>query len=559
MQETGCLPATSAAKLRCESISFSEIPGQSKLFLQYQSDPLSLRKYYPNSVRSHGDVAEQVSAVLESYETDRDILCSILAEQNRRFQASPATFDNIELLKRKDAVAVITGQQTGLFTGPLYTIYKALSAVAEARCLRERGINAVPIFWAATEDHDFAEIADAVVIGDDGGEVKVQLTAPPEDAGRPVGSIVVNSDLASSIVAAFESLPHGAYRDELLATLQEIWKPGVTIGDAFATQLQYLFREHGLIVVDPLDPGLKKLAASIYSKAITNADEIVTALRSRSDELVADGYHAQVLITPDYFPLFYHTDDGVRRAVRKIDGVYRVAGTKQDFTTDELIAIASREPERFSPNVMLRSVVQDYLFPTVCYFGGGAEIAYFAQNSEVYRLLERPVTTILHRQSFTVIEPKHQRTLEKFGLTFSDLFAGLDALLPRIVDRFVNPSTARLFADAEDNIGVELNRLDQELSKIDPTLAANLATRRRKIAHHINALRNKFRRVQVQRDEMVNRRLSALFTSVLPEGKLQERLINVTSFVARYGPGFVNWIDESIDLDDRGHRVLFLK
>ena len=119
MQETGCLPATSAPKLRCESISFSDIPGQSKLFLQYQSDPLSLRKYYPNAVRSHTDVADHVAAVLEDYEVDRDVLCSILTDQNRRFQAASATFDNIELLRRKDTVAVVTGQQTGLLTGPL--------------------------------------------------------------------------------------------------------------------------------------------------------------------------------------------------------------------------------------------------------------------------------------------------------------------------------------------------------------------------------------------------------------------------------------------------------
>ena len=546
MQETGCLPATSVTKLRTESIGFSEIPGQSALFLQYQSDPLSLRKYYPTVVSSHDEIVDRVAEVLAGYKTDRVRLCEVLTAQNRRFRAGDATIENIERLKQSETVALVTGQQTGLFTGPLYTIYKALSAVRMSQELCARGVSAVPVFWAATEDHDFAEIAEATLLSGDAKEISVRLEQPPGTEGVPVGGIEITPAFAESLRLL-----------DLEPDLAEIWKPGSTIGQAFCTHLQFLFREYGLIVVDPLDPRIKQLVAPIYAAAAKNADAIANALVARSSELAVHGYHEQVLITPDYFPLFYHTDDGVRRAVRKKDGSYRVAGTRLDLTHDEIAELATAEPQRFSPNVMLRPVVQDYLFPTVCYFGGAAEIAYFAQNSEVYRVLERPVTTILHRQSFTVIEAKHARTLEKFELKFTDLFAGLDALLPRIVDRFVNPSTARLFADTEDEINIELNRLDEELSRIDPTLAANLATRRRKIMYHISALRTKFRRVQVDRDEMIGRRLRDLFASVLPDGKLQERVLNVSSYTDRFGAAFVNSVYDSIDLSERGHRILY--
>ncbi|HKP70101.1 MAG TPA: bacillithiol biosynthesis cysteine-adding enzyme BshC, partial [Pyrinomonadaceae bacterium] len=478
--------------MRTESIGFSEIPGQTALFLKYQSDPLALRKYYPTVVRSHDEIADRAAEVLAAYKTDRERLRDLLVEQNKRFGAGDATFENIERLRRHDTVAVITGQQTGLLTGPLYTVYKALSAIKLSQELCARGIPAVPVFWAATEDHDFAEIAEANVLDADAHESKFRLEQPLGTEGLPVGGI--------EITASFD----------IDSELADIWKPGTTIGNAFCRQLQNLFRQYGLIVVDPLDAGIKQLVAPVYARAASNADAITDALITRSSELEADGYHSQVLITPDYFPLFYHTDDGVRRAIRKKDGTYHIAGTKSDLALDDIVRQSAETPERFSPNVMLRPVVQDYLFPTICYFGGGAEIAYFGQNSEVYRLLERPATPILHRQSFTVVEAKHARTLEKFELKFVDLFAGLEALLPRIVDRFVNPSTSRLFADAEDNINVELNRLDQELSNIDPTLAANLATRRRKIMYHISALRNKFRRVQVEKDEMVNRRIGGL-------------------------------------------------
>src|SRR5215203_3807817 len=164
MQETDCPPAASKLKLRFEAVDFADIPGQSKLFLRYQSDPFSLQKYYPSAVRSHADVAARIPEVLDAYSMDREALGDILVEQNRRFGAGAKTFANIELLRQKGSVAIVSGQQAGLFTGPLYTIYKALSAIKMAECFRGRGLSAVPIFWAATEDHDFAEVSKASVI-----------------------------------------------------------------------------------------------------------------------------------------------------------------------------------------------------------------------------------------------------------------------------------------------------------------------------------------------------------------------------------------------------------
>jgi bacillithiol synthase len=559
MQHPDCPPATSKPKLRFESVDFAHIPNQSKLFLRYQADPLSLRRYYPNTVASHVEVTSQVGPVLAAYEVDRDLLCDALTEQNRAFGAGAKTFDNIELLRRKDTVAILTGQQAGLFTGPLYTVYKALSAIKMTECLRNRGIRAVPVFWAATEDHDFDEISRATFLGSGGETVDVALEPDAGQAGRAVGSVSITDAFARSIGEAAERTPDSEFHDTVFKELSEIWKPGRTIGQAFCSNLEALFADRGLIVVDPLDPNLKRLAAPVYSKAADRVSHIVQALVDRSAELEADGFHAQVLITPDYYPLFFHTDDGVRRSLRRqTSGSYRVVETKFQFTADELAGRTTTEPERFSPGVMLRPVVQDYLFPTLCYFGGGAEIAYFAQNSEVYRILDRPVTPVLHRQSFTVVEAKHARTLEKYELEFTDLLGGFEKMLPAIVEKFVNPSTSRLFADAEEEINLELNRLGQDLSRIDPTLAENLATRRRKILYHIAALQKKFHRVQIERDDVANRQLKALLAAVMPNGELQERKLNVGSFLVRYGPYFIDWVYDALELDERGHRVLYL-
>ncbi len=560
MQETGCPPTTSKSKLRFETVDFADIPAQSDLFLRYQSDPLDLKKYYPSAVASHVDVANRIPEVLSAYSVDREALCKILDEQNRNFGAGAKTFENIELLGRDDTVAILTGQQAGLFTGPLYTIYKALSAIKMATCLRERGLNAVPVFWAATEDHDFDEISRAIMLGPGGIEpIEFQLGRPTESEGLSAGEIPIPDSFSEKLRDLSSLLPASEFKDDLAEGLSEIWMPGRTIGEAFCRHIQRIFENFGLIVVDPLDVRLKKLVAPIYAEAATRNEEIVESLVDRSVELESDGFPPQVLITPDYFPLFYHTDDGVRRAVRrKTDGKYRVTETKLEFSGAELAELAANEPARFSPSVMLRPVVQDYLFPTVCYFGGGAEISYFAQNSEVYRILERPVTTILHRQSFTVIEAKHARTLDKYDLDFGDLFGGFESLLPKIVERFVNPAGSRLFAEADEQVNLELDRLDLELSRIDPTLATNLATRRRKILYHISALRKKFHGVQIERDEVVNRQLRSLFASLWPGGQLQERSVNVESFTSRYGPYFIDWIYDSIELGERGHRLLYL-
>ena len=555
MPEIDCLPSTSKAKLQFDRIDFSDIPGQSRLFIDYQTDPLKLKRYYPSAVTSHTEITRHIDDVLRRYPDHRSKLCDVLLSQNERYGVGAATIENIDRLRRDRTVAVVTGQQAGLFTGPLYSIYKALSAIRMVECLRNRGVDAVPVFWAATEDHDFDEVASAFIVGNDGEEIEVALNSSKGNAGRPVGSIAIPESFSRELSNV---LGGGKLSEEVLDELTAVWKPGRNIGEAFCRDLQILFRDFGLIVVDPLDKEIKKLAAPIYLQAVNKADEIVDALLARTAELEADGYHAQVLITPDYFPLFYHDDDGIRRAVRKDRDAYRVVGTRTEFTLDEIGRIASDEPERLSPGVMLRPVVQDYLFPTACYFGGGAEISYFAQNSEVYRILERPSTTILHRQSLTVLDSKHQRILRKFDLSFPDLFAGTEALLPLIVDRFVNPTTARTFADAEENIDRELHRLGGELSRIDPTLATNLMTRRRKILYHIGALRDKFRRVQVERDEVVSRQLRSLFTSVLPHGQLQERRLNVAGFASRYGPSFIGSVYNSVDLDERGHRILYL-
>jgi bacillithiol biosynthesis cysteine-adding enzyme BshC len=304
---------------------------------------------------------------------------------------------------------------------------------------------------------------------------------------------------------------------------------------------------------------LKKLAAPLYVEAIKKSDEIVESLRARSLELEQKGYHAQVLVTEDYFPLFWQAKNKTRHALKRTtEGAYKVKDIEREFSLTELAELAAKDPQRFSPSVVLRSIIQDYLLPTVTYFGGAAEIAYFAQSAEVYKILNRPVTPIFHRASFTLIESKHAKTLAKYDLDVKDLFGGIESLLPHIVEKYLNTETAGIFAEAEEKINLQLNRLDRNLAEVEPTLADNLARRHRKIVYHIGALRNKFHHAEMRKNEVLRRQLEAALTSLVPHRHLQERTLNVTSFINRYGLYLIDWIYEAIDLDDKDHRILYL-
>jgi bacillithiol biosynthesis cysteine-adding enzyme BshC len=560
-----------------ESLPFSRIPQQSKLFVDYQQTPLSLKKFYPSVIESHTAITRNIPEVLANYKTDRNLLCDALEELNKNFGAGHETLENINRLRENDCVTIVTGQQAGLFSGAIYTVYKALSAVKLAECLRGRGQKAVPVFWIAEEDHDFDEVKKTYVLSEKSVSAgESALSVPPASAdgfklrelentprdymkNSPVGSVNLDETIGETIDEFFGSVPHTEFTDELRAILKASYQPGESYSAAFARFLTKIFASYGLIIFSPLDKRLKNLSAPVFAEAVEKSDEIREKLLARNDELKAAGYGAQVLVEKDFFPFFWIDETGRRRALKKNNnGKIHAKDTKREFDLPELVEIAREAPENLSPNALMRPVVQDFLLPTVAYFGGGAEIAYFAQNSVIYEILQRPVTPILHRQSFTVIEAKHARTFKKYDLKLTDLFDGFEQVLPKIVETYLNRQTAQIFAEAEELINTQLNRLDRNLAASEPTLAENLATRRRKILYHIGALRTKFHYAQIRKDETINRRIEALFTALWPHKALQERTLNVLTFLNAHGLYFIDWIYEGIDLDDKGHRIIYL-
>jgi bacillithiol synthase len=557
--EAACYSTPEGAGLRVETLPFERIPHQSRLFLDYLRDPQALSRFYPEAVRFHHELAARVPKVLAAHQTDRSALCDALEAMNSNWGAGGETLANIARLRNADCVAVVTGQQAGLFTGPLYTIYKALSAVKLAGCLSQRGTKAVPVFWIATEDHDFVEVATAEFIGCDCRLASVQVSPAMHQEGTPVGMVVLDESINETVKRLLDVLPASEFTPDVEALVRDAWTPGRTYGEAFARMMTRLVGRYGLVLLDPMDAGLKRLAAPLYADAALRAPLIASAIVERSRELEEAGYHAQVAASSDSFPLFLHTEDGARHpVVRTSDGRYKARTLEEEFTTEQLAELAARHPERFSPNVTLRAVVQDYLLPTVAYMGGAAEIAYFAQTGEVYRVLERPVTPILPRASLTLVERRTWRTLERYGLSLEDLFAGQDSVIARVVEEHLGAETAQTLDRTEQNINRELDGLQEQLRSVDQTLADALETGRRKINYQLEGLRTRFHRAQMQRDRAAYRQLERAFATLYPEKTLQERRINITSFLARHGHYITNWIYDTINLGSSDHQIVYL-
>jgi bacillithiol synthase len=557
--EPACYSTPEESGLRVETLPFERVPHQTRLFLDYLKDPVALRRFYPSAVRYHHELPQRIPEVLAAQQVDRHRLANALARMNQRWGAGQETLDNIELLRDPETIAVVSGQQAGLFTGPLYTIYKALSAVKLAGCLRQRNTKAVPVFWMAAEDHDFAEVALAEFIGRDCQLKQVVIDQNLHKEAQPVGHVVLDQSIAAVIDQLFELLPASEFAADMKSLVQQAWQPGRSYSEAFAAMMTSLLGRYGLIFLDPLDRELKQLAAPLYAAAAQRAAEIGAALEQRSRELEAAGYHAQVLATANSFPLFLHDETGSRHALTRGDnGKYHIKESDAEYTAEELAGMARETPERFSPNVTLRAVVQDYLLPTIAYYGGAAEIAYFAQTAEVYRLLDRPATPILPRSSLTMIERHTGRVLERYGLSLADFFEGLEPVITRVVEEHLGAGTAHLFSDAEQNVNKELDRLRDELKSVDPTLASALDTGRKKIQYQLDGLRTRFVRAQMSRDEAAHRQLQRAFEQLCPHKDLQERHINITSLLSRHGAYVIEWIFNAINLGNNDHQVVYL-
>jgi bacillithiol synthase len=538
--------------VKSECLPFGQIPHTTKLFTDFLSYSSDVRSFYPRPPYFSEWVKQETPN--QRYDPQRRATVSdILERQNKTWEASPKTLENIARF-RSGACAAVTGQQVGLFGGPLFALFKALTAVKLADEASKAGRDCVPIFWLATEDHDFDEVNHTAVIGPEG--VLQTLSTPtgaPADAA--VGTVSFGAEIEELVQQAGALLGDSSIN----SVLKESYRPGETLGSAFARLFTRFFADWGVILLDALDPELHAICSPIFQGAIENAATIDEGLLQRGKELEAAGYHQQVRVTPSSTLLFAFRD-GARTPIHR-----RENGTPNSFdfligeeriSQAELLARIGASPEHFSANVLLRPVIQDYLLPTIAYTGGSAEVAYFAQAAVVYEKLLGHVTPIIPRFSATLVEPKADRLLERYGLSLPDLFH--DSLRERLAERVLPAELQSAFETANANLDQCMGAIRDSLARLDATLvdAANRATS--KMQHQIEHLRASAARAEARQSELLSRHADVLKNMLYPEKALQERELGGIYFLAKYGADLLQQLYGAIHTDCLDHQVIHL-
>jgi len=535
--------------LNADCYPVTALPHVSDLYRDYISGNWeTLRPFYPETAAEDGQWMKNAPQMDPSR---RHAMVKLLRQQNREFGSGHETQSNLDRLAA-GAGAVVTGQQVALFGGPLMTLMKAATAIHLAAEATRAGHPHVPIFWLATEDHDFDEVNQATFLC--GNQIQT-LRLPHHPApGQPVG----NLPFGDAILPLVEELRRCLGENPVTDLAATLYKPSVTFASAFAALLTRTFSRHGLIVIDASSRPFHALAHSTLLAAIQNADELHAALLERAHALQQAGYHAQVMVGEFSSPLFLNdATTGIRTALKKSAADQWSAGPAH-YTTADLIRILDNAPERLSPNALLRPVMQDTLLPTSAYIGGPAEVAYFAQSQVFYQHILGRTTPVLPRYSATLVEPSMAKLLHKHGLTLPDVFTAPDTLAHRLAARAMPVEAKRKLAATGNALHEELSTVTEWMRAQDQGLghAADIAAS--KMLYQMNRLRRLSANFQLQRDQSLRHAANALCQNLFPNGNLQERVFVGVSFLSRFEPPLIDRLVEQARTGHCGHHAVFL-
>lgn len=530
-------PGADLNRMKSICLPHTELPGTSALFADYLYRFPRLSGFYRHDPHDPESIRKAAREVALPQDRRRRLVSAL-----RRINGGCAAMD---LLAQPGTVTVVTGQQVGLFSGPVYTIYKALTAARLARQLSEEGIPAVAVFWLATEDHDLAEVDHGHVF--DSRRRPVTLRAAVRGvAGQPAGGVEIAEAPLEQLREAFRGLP---YADEIVALAGDCYQPGRTLGDAFRMLLERLLDGFGLVFLDPMQPEIRELAAPLLETALEGDQHLSAALQARGKELKAAGYHAQVLFE-EHSSLFFKLEDGRRLPLRRNGAEYFQGARK--ITKSELAAA----PVSLSPSALLRPVMQDYLLPSVAYVGGPAELAYLGQSEVLYRELLGRMPVAVPRSGFTLLDERARSLMDRHGITLPACFHGLDPLKELVAAALVPAALQEAFERASAEVRDATTRLRNVLNSFDPTLGAAMAKSQAKMLYQVEKNQRKAAREALRRDALITESAAYLANLVYPRRVLQERYYSVLPFIAQHGPGLIKTIGEHIHRGCPDHVLL---
>jgi bacillithiol biosynthesis cysteine-adding enzyme BshC len=532
-------------------VDVRRFPWIRKLAADYAFDFQAVAPFFTGDPSNRTDWARAI-AQTQAHPRQRREIASVIAAQQRRRRAPSRAIEAGERLADVSTVAVLTGQQAGLFGGPLFTLLKALTALKLAdRVSREHNVPCVAIFWVEAEDHDWSEVRSCTVFDARLEPCEVALPARAAEP-TPVANILLDDSIHDVIDALARILPSTEFTPALLEQLRETYSPGVGMADAFAKWLERALGDRGLIVYDASDPGSKPLASEVFARELATAGQTARLAAATGSDLVARGYHAQVQAQDDSLALFLL--DGSRLAIRQQDS--RLVAGGKSYAAEALQQEARLRPALFSPGVLLRPVVQDTLFPTVCYVAGPNELAYLGQLRGVYAHFGVPMPVMYPRATATLLDSASLRFLTKYQLPLETLQAQDEAALNALIEAQIPPAVEEALAHASRTIETEMVKLVAAVPILDRTLEGAAKSTLGRMQHDLQALHGKVIQAAKRRDETLRRQFIHARALAFPGGHAQERTVGFVSFLNQYGPALVDRLSDELPLDMGHHWVV---
>lgn len=521
----------------------------SQLVSDYLKGRGSAPRFYggaPDDPDAYREKAREVDGRFDDDARRRAIeLISAPSEEARR---------RLERVAEDDGYFVTTGQQPGLFTGPLYSIYKALSAVARARALEsvlDRPVAA--LFWVASEDHDWDEVHHTWIVDVDNDLREIAVSSPAGARDAPLHRIVLEEELERALSCLEEHLPETDFSDRYLEILRNAYAPGSTLPGGFRNFLEELLGPFGLCFVDAHDSGLKEASLPLLIRELDEAADREALLRKEADALEEEGYAVQVPILEGGVNLFLEGPAGRERIYRDSDG-FHLRHSELRLGRDEIVARAEEDPRVLSPNVLLRPVAESAVFPTVSYVAGPGETAYFGQLRSFFERHGIRMPVVAPRTSMTIVEGKNRKVLEKFDLEVGDLDRPYHELASDVARDEIPTPVRKALGELRGAVGEKSSQLLDAAREIDPTLKGPVTHARNTAFKELDEVEKKIVQAVKRQDEIALEQLEKAQVHFFPGGKPQERVLNVLYYLVRYGPDFLPAVSErcSVDLGGGG-------
>jgi bacillithiol synthase len=545
----GSAVSESSAKI---AVDVRRFPWLRRLAADYAYDFRSVAPFFIGDPNNRNDWTTAIART-QAHSRRRDEIAQVIGAQQRERGAPVLAVDAGKRLADRRTVAIVTGQQAGLWGGPVFTLLKALTALKLAdQVSRDHDVPTVAIFWVEAEDHDWDEVRSCTVF--DARHEPCTVALPPQSGTEPVP--IARVKLPPSIHDVIEELvrlvPVTEFTGRLGEQLRKAYSPGRGMADGFAIWLEHVLGERGLVVYDASDAAAKPLVAEVFARELSTPGKTSSLAASAGSDLEARGYHVQVHPQPDSLALFRL--DGARRPIRQQDG--RLVVGDEIYQSASLLQEAIERPAGFSPSVLLRPVVQDTLFPTVCYVAGPNELAYLGQLRAVYEHFDVPMPLIYPRATATILDSASLRFMTKYQLPLEALQPQDEAALNTLLENQIPAVVEESFASASATIEAHMSKLAQALPALDPTLEGAAKSTLGRMQHDLQTLHGKMIQAAKRRDETLRRQFVHARALAFPHGHAQERTIGFVSFLNQYGPAFVDRLAEELPLDIGRHWVV---